>query len=303
MKTTAGFLDVAGALQEVLRRDELAEILARGVRMLLRADAAGVRWIGSSPVSRSAGKKALLPSQRVHAAGFTCPAGPEGCLVLLATRRGRRFTRAEHALLDALRTHVVHVIARILEGEMHSAAGIRAAECLAAANISVLFRTAENTPLRTAGPFADGLLTAYRPDVAALLARATARLGAIDAQSGRRATEWTETDARGTLRFRVVTAPDGDLVTVEEIDREAESSAAAALGLPPRQSEVLHWMSKGKSYPEIAAILGIGLHTVHDHAAAIFRRLGVRDRRSAIRRLRLAERFGISPTPRQDRVR
>jgi LuxR family quorum-sensing system transcriptional regulator ExpR len=83
-------------------------------------------------------------------------------------------------------------------------------------------------------------------------------------------------------------------VTVEEIDREAESfttsSAAAALGLPPRQAEVLHWMSQGKSYPEIAAILGLSLHTVHDHTGALFRRLGVRDRRSAVHRLRDAER-------------
>jgi DNA-binding NarL/FixJ family response regulator len=53
------------------------------------------------------------------------------------------------------------------------------------------------------------------------------------------------------------------------------------LGLTPREAEVLFWVAQGKTNPEIATILGIGLTTVKKHLEATFVKLGVENRTSA----------------------
>lgn len=53
------------------------------------------------------------------------------------------------------------------------------------------------------------------------------------------------------------------------------------LGLTPREAEILLWVAQGKTNPEIATILEIGLTTVKKHLEAIFSKLGVENRTSA----------------------
>ena len=53
------------------------------------------------------------------------------------------------------------------------------------------------------------------------------------------------------------------------------------LGLTPREAEILLWVSRGKTNPEIATILEIGLTTVKKHLESIFGKLGVENRTSA----------------------
>jgi DNA-binding NarL/FixJ family response regulator len=53
------------------------------------------------------------------------------------------------------------------------------------------------------------------------------------------------------------------------------------LGLTPREAEVLFWVAQGKTNPEIATILGIGLTTVKKHLEATFAKLSVENRTSA----------------------
>jgi DNA-binding CsgD family transcriptional regulator len=53
------------------------------------------------------------------------------------------------------------------------------------------------------------------------------------------------------------------------------------LGLSPRETEVLHWMTEGKLNREIATILGISLMTVQKHVAAILRKLQQENRHAA----------------------
>lgn len=55
------------------------------------------------------------------------------------------------------------------------------------------------------------------------------------------------------------------------------------LGLSPRESEVLFWISEGKTYPEIATILGASVRTVHKHAENVFRKLNVESKSAAMR--------------------
>ncbi len=55
----------------------------------------------------------------------------------------------------------------------------------------------------------------------------------------------------------------------------------AALGLTPREAEVLLWLAQGKSNPEIAVILGAAEGTVKKHLEHIFEKLGVESRNAA----------------------
>ncbi|MBI1840059.1 MAG: response regulator transcription factor [Verrucomicrobia bacterium] len=54
-----------------------------------------------------------------------------------------------------------------------------------------------------------------------------------------------------------------------------------ALGLTPRESEVLLWLAQGKSNPDIAIILGAAEGTVKKHLEHIFQKLSVESRNAA----------------------
>jgi DNA-binding NarL/FixJ family response regulator len=56
-----------------------------------------------------------------------------------------------------------------------------------------------------------------------------------------------------------------------------------ALGLTPRESEILFWITQGKSNPEIAIILTMQLVTVKKHVQNILQKLGVENRTAALR--------------------
>jgi DNA-binding CsgD family transcriptional regulator len=54
-----------------------------------------------------------------------------------------------------------------------------------------------------------------------------------------------------------------------------------ALGLTPREAEVLLWVAQGKTNPEVAGILGIRPYTVRTHLERIFAKLAVETRHAA----------------------
>ncbi len=54
-------------------------------------------------------------------------------------------------------------------------------------------------------------------------------------------------------------------------------------GLTPRESEILFWITHGKSNPEIAIILAMQLVTVKKHVQNILQKLGVENRTAAFR--------------------
>lgn len=55
-----------------------------------------------------------------------------------------------------------------------------------------------------------------------------------------------------------------------------------ALGLTPREAEILSWVVQGKTNPEIGVILGIQLTTVKKHLESTFAKLGVENRTGAV---------------------
>ena len=60
------------------------------------------------------------------------------------------------------------------------------------------------------------------------------------------------------------------------------AALAAALGLTPREAELLSWVVLGKTNPEIGIILSIQLTTVKKHLESIFAKLGVENRTAAV---------------------
>lgn len=57
--------------------------------------------------------------------------------------------------------------------------------------------------------------------------------------------------------------------------------AAAALGLSPREAEVLELLSLGMTNPQIAERLRVTTHAVKFHLTGIYRKLGVANRTEA----------------------
>ncbi|MFT2092880.1 response regulator [Paraglaciecola sp. 2405UD69-4] len=60
-----------------------------------------------------------------------------------------------------------------------------------------------------------------------------------------------------------------------------EDKLKAELNITNRESEVLYWLSNGKSNKEIALILNIGSRTVNKHLEQVFAKLGVENRTTA----------------------
>jgi DNA-binding NarL/FixJ family response regulator len=55
-----------------------------------------------------------------------------------------------------------------------------------------------------------------------------------------------------------------------------------ALGLTPREAEVLLWVAQGKSNPEIATILGAAENTIKVHLGRVFEKIGADNRHAAM---------------------
>ncbi|WP_229117373.1 response regulator transcription factor [Enemella dayhoffiae] len=69
-------------------------------------------------------------------------------------------------------------------------------------------------------------------------------------------------------------------------DAEPRSVRERFPELTAREAEVLRLLGEGRTNPEIAAELVLGVSTVKSHSNAIFTMLGVADRRAAIDRVR-----------------
>jgi DNA-binding NarL/FixJ family response regulator len=78
--------------------------------------------------------------------------------------------------------------------------------------------------------------------------------------------------------------PDELLFRLSERRAEEEGAVLQQLGVTSRESEVLLWLSRGKSNREIGEILGISPRTVNKHLEQIFIKLGVENRASAAAR-------------------
>jgi DNA-binding NarL/FixJ family response regulator len=70
---------------------------------------------------------------------------------------------------------------------------------------------------------------------------------------------------------------------LEEQHTGPAPAALQALGLTPRQAEVLFWVTQGKTNQDIAVILQARPGTIKKHLEQIYTRLGVENRTAAAR--------------------
>jgi DNA-binding response OmpR family regulator/DNA-binding CsgD family transcriptional regulator len=91
----------------------------------------------------------------------------------------------------------------------------------------------------------------------------------------------------GTLLVRRFIGPGVEPLTVLQLTEEAAPPGPkelTALGLTPRQAEVLYWIAQGKTNSEVAVILGTSPRTVDKHVEQLLERLGVENRLAAAAR-------------------
>ena len=80
---------------------------------------------------------------------------------------------------------------------------------------------------------------------------------------------------------------------VPVFDPSNPRSSAAALGLTPRQTDVLELLLQGQSNKLIARALNLSVETIKDHVAAVLRTLNVSSRTQAV--LAVSQRMGTAP--------
>jgi DNA-binding NarL/FixJ family response regulator len=68
----------------------------------------------------------------------------------------------------------------------------------------------------------------------------------------------------------------------ERSERPTPLEQIEALGLSPREAEVLRRFMRGETTAEAATSLTISPRTIHKHAESIYRKLGVTDRVAAV---------------------
>ena len=87
------------------------------------------------------------------------------------------------------------------------------------------------------------------------------------------------------LMIRGVPGPAGTLILLLEERRVApDPTTLRTLGLTPRETEVLAWLTQGKTDFEIASILAMSPRTVSKHLERIYAKLGVENRTTAAAR-------------------
>jgi DNA-binding CsgD family transcriptional regulator len=85
-----------------------------------------------------------------------------------------------------------------------------------------------------------------------------------------------------TVRFFCAPGKHACLTFEETMDSAGNLSRYTAIGLTPRQSEVLTWVAQGKRDSEIAQILHSSARTISNHVYRILQRLGVETRTAAV---------------------
>ncbi|WP_449072194.1 FHA domain-containing protein [Prosthecobacter sp.] len=80
-------------------------------------------------------------------------------------------------------------------------------------------------------------------------------------------------------------------IALREDSVKSSLERLVSLGLTEREAEVMHWVSEGRSNPDIAKILKITIHTVNRHLEHIFCKLVVDNRQQAITAVR--DRLGM----------
>lgn len=124
--------------------------------------------------------------------------------------------------------------------------------------------------------------TGLLPDIEAMLAQQAARDWVMSCQDRPVSDVQPFEAGRTTFRFMGVTTAHEILIKVTRATGASkESILAEAFGLTHRESEVLYWLSMGKTNRDISTILSLSPRTVNKHLEQVFQKMGVDNRTSA----------------------
>jgi DNA-binding CsgD family transcriptional regulator len=197
-----------------------------------------------------------IPSPPWHTKTFIFERGP-----------GRDFTERDRLMLDLLQPHF---------GRLWRAAQTRRRLQTA---IAALESASELDPRGLIVLAPDGRIEFASPSARRLIGE---HFGvAPEGELPRALALWVESGSATLTRrvagCRLTVDRSGDALLLEEIRDE--------LGLTPRERQILAWVARGKTNPEIAEILWIAPTTVRRHLENIYAKLGVRTRTAAAARL------------------
>lgn len=205
-------------------------------------------------------------------------------------RNRRTFSERDRLLLNLLRPHLVQTYARVgahtrLRDEL-----VRTKQVLEAIDQGVIVLSRDGSA-RKITRRARRLLTAYWGPAAARRLppelqewmrhqRAPMPLAEPDGPPAPARPLVVEREG-GRLIVRLAGSSTAEHLLILEEQQTLSPSAFSSLGLTDRESEVLLWVSFGKTDAEIATILGVSPKTVGKHLERIYQKLGVENRTAA----------------------
>ncbi|MBK9216327.1 MAG: helix-turn-helix transcriptional regulator [Chloracidobacterium sp.] len=232
----------------------------------------------------------LIDVEGAHMMGLVLPISPE-MTISCAINRGRLdFSERDRTLLTLLEPHLISAVRNSLEYSRLCEKEILLESLLERVTRARLVVDGDGNVLFDSGGGAR-LLREHSEDGGyesagqlPLAVRAWLRARLSESPLYDKPTDMTLDGAERTLKIALV--PDSASGRHNLILRERQKLSPRllhSLNLTQRESEVLYWISEGKTDEVIAVLLSISTRTVHKHIEHIFRKLGVETRTGAVR--------------------
>lgn len=228
----------------------------------------------------------LRPIDVEHQMGVVLSVGPEILVACSVNRKGRDFSERERGLMTLAAPHLTNAIRNAIGKEKMRENEERLESFLESSARGVIVlatdgRIARATDLarRLLGKYFAGekLCAGMVPEKLWLWAGEQVPAARSYSLTARSANE-TGFELRVSKTFNADT---GETSLLLEEKRSFTPFDLQSLGLTRRQSEVLFWVSKGKTDDAIADLIGAGRRTVEKHLENIYQKLGVETRTSA----------------------
>lgn len=208
------------------------------------------------------------------------PAGGNLFAIVL-NRPSRTFTEQHRFLFGLLREHVTASLERVLESTP-AASGAMSDEMLLDRDGRVLWFP-ENCRRQLARFFPDSSARELPGLVASWIQVQLERWHDRERFAQALFEPLLQRNETGICKLTLTSGavPDSFALRIKMWESAPDTARLRELGLTGRQADVLFWLAQGKSNPEIAIILQVGLETVKSHLKQIYQTLGVETRIAA----------------------
>jgi len=219
--------------------------------------------------------------------GFSIPLSQEKASLFVLSRKSPNYSERDRLILTLLKPHLINALRNVTElSSLTLERDLLQKGAEAERQGAVLFQS--DGMIVCISPFAKKMLAKYfevSPGHGDALPGRLLKWFKIRLSSLRVEREALTVEKEG-LSLTVKLLNDfttGDyILVITEMDPSAALQNLQGYGLSPRESEILTWLSKGKTNGEIALILNISKRTAEKHLENIFVKLGVETRAAAL---------------------